>query len=479
MTFLKSTIFRYLVICFVAWGVLFFASIESAVAIWIRSETFAHCFIILPICIYLIRLKWPQLNNAQLKPSLLPLIFLLPTLAIWLFGSMAQVLVIEQAATFALLPLIIWIVMGNQVARILLFVFLFWMFSVPVGEFLVPQLQELTADITVWSLQMTGIPVYREGLYIAIPGGLFEVAVACSGIRYLIASFTLGTLFAYLNFNGFKKRLIFILFSIVLPLLANGIRAYGIVIIAHLSDMKYATGVDHLVYGWLFFGVVIFIMFTIGGRWADPAPKAVAQINPNGPAMQTSQLVKPLVILTLLLGSAFAYKLAFENQVSEYKPDIRPIFRNSTALQDSSWLPTYKGAAEEITGHHDGVDYFFAYYNANVQGSELISGGNHLFNIERWSIVESQSHENYRTMEITDNFGRKRLISYAYVVPWHMSHKALEIKLVQAIEALLGQAQIGYVLMISMPVDDQSDRQTFMQRSANLFTPQLRELVGG
>jgi hypothetical protein len=28
--------------------------------------------------------------------------------------------------------------------------------------------------------------------------------------------------------------------------------------------------VDHLIYGWVFFGIVIMIMFMIGARWSEP-----------------------------------------------------------------------------------------------------------------------------------------------------------------------------------------------------------------
>jgi len=38
------------------------------------------------------------------------------------------------------------------------------------------------------------------------------------------------------------------------PIIANWLRAYMIVMIGHLSGNKLAVGVDHLIYGWLFFG---------------------------------------------------------------------------------------------------------------------------------------------------------------------------------------------------------------------------------
>lgn len=480
MTFLKSSIFKYLLAIFAAWSVLFYSSIESTFAIWYRSETFAHCFIILPICIYLIKLKWGKLNNAELKPSLLALLFVVGTLVIWLFGSMAQVLVIEQIATFAMLPLMIWCLLGNQIARILMFASFFWLFSVPAGEFLIPQLQELTADITVLAIELTGIPVYREGLYIYIPGGIFEVAVACSGIRYLIASFTLGTLFAYLNYTSIKKRAIFIAFSIVLPLIANGIRAYGIVMIAHLSDMKYATGVDHLIYGWLFFGVVILIMFTVGGRWADPIPESEVAADPSGPKMDFSGLVKPGAGLVILLAAAISYKVVFENPISDVDPKIASVFSADIAIAETSWLPIFNNPTKVVTGSDSGIDYYYAYYNANIQGQELINGRNKIYNIERWSIVTDDANERFRTLEVIDNYGRSRLMTYAYVTPWHVTHKSLEIKLVQALQALIGQPQNGFVLVLSKPIENrQQDKLELEQKAQQIFDGSAQALLSG
>ena len=42
-----------------------------------------------------------------------------------------------------------------------------------------------------------------------------------------------------------------------------------IVMLAHLTNNKLATGVDHLIYGWLFFGVVMLALFWVGSWWRD------------------------------------------------------------------------------------------------------------------------------------------------------------------------------------------------------------------
>ena len=475
----NSSIFRLLVLCFLAWGGLFYSTIESTVAIWYRSETFAHCFIILPICIYLIKLRWRQLNEAVIRPNYKVILFILPVIGIWLLGSLANLLVLEQAAVFLVLPLVIWVVLGNQVARLLAFTLAFWMFSVPVGEFLVPELQDLTADITVWALQMSGIPIYREGLYLAVPGGLFEVAAACSGIRYLIASFTLGTLYAYLNYNSKKKRIFFIIFSIALPLIANGIRAYGIVLIAYLSDMKYATGVDHLVYGWVFFGFVILVMFAIGNIWADPIEESdkEPETKPNTASVLPS--VYSLMAVAAVIGLSYTYKLAIENPEPDVTPDLESVFVVESEIADTSWQPKFRNASTERKGHQNGTDYYLAYYDRNIQGQELINETNIIYNGERWTIVSNVNHGSFRLIQITNTGGKFRLIAYSYANSWMVSPSAIKVKLSQAFQAFLGIPQTGIVLIMSKEmtnVNREEVTSALVEQASEVYTPSLRKL---
>ncbi len=93
-------------------------------------------------------------------------------------------------------------VFGNDVTRRILYPLAFLFFAVPAGDFLMPTLMDHTADFTVMALRLSGVPVFREGNYFTIPSGNWSVVEACSGLRYLIASITLGVLFAYLNYRA-------------------------------------------------------------------------------------------------------------------------------------------------------------------------------------------------------------------------------------------------------------------------------------
>jgi EpsI family protein len=147
--------------------------------------------------------------------------------------------------------------------------------------------------------------VFREGLMFVIPTGQWSVVEACSGVRYLIASFMVGTLYAYLMYTSTLRRLVFMGVSLLMPLVANWVRAYMIVMLGHLSNNQLATGVDHLIYGWLFFGLVIFLLFAVGVRWSEPSPppavastsEAPAASPPRAATQATFAVVVALVLL--------------------------------------------------------------------------------------------------------------------------------------------------------------------------------------
>ncbi|MDP1898937.1 MAG: exosortase A [Rubrivivax sp.] len=251
-------------------GLLYRDTAMVMAGIWWRSETFAHCMLVLPISLWLVWRRREPL--AALTPQAQPWV-LLPLLAVatvWLLSDLVVVNAGAQFAFVAMLVLTVPAVLGLAVAREILFPLLFLFFAVPFGEFAVPTMMELTADFTVYALQVTGVPVFREGQNFVIPTGSWSVIDECSGVRYLMASFMVGTLFAYLNYRSYLRRTVFMAVALVLPILANWFRAYIIVMLAHLSGNRIATGVDHILYGWVFFGLIIFIMFIVGARWSQP-----------------------------------------------------------------------------------------------------------------------------------------------------------------------------------------------------------------
>lgn len=255
----------------------------AMVGIWSRSDTFAHAYLVLPISIWLVWRRRDVLARMTPRPQPWLLVPMAVVAGMWLLADLVTVNAATQFALVAMLVMAVPAMLGLAVAKAILFPLLFLFFAVPFGEFLLPMLMEHTADFTVAALRLSGVPVYREGLRFVIPTGSWSVVEACSGVRYLIASFMVGTLFAYLNYRSTTRRVVFMAVSIVVPIVANWLRAYMIVMLGHLSGNTIAVGVDHLIYGWVFFGVVIMILYLIGARWAEPdaAPAAATAAQPG------------------------------------------------------------------------------------------------------------------------------------------------------------------------------------------------------
>lgn len=364
----------------------------SMISIWLRSDTFAHGFLILPISAWLVWDKRQDLINLTPKPEYRALVVLFGAGFLWLLGNIVDALVVQQLALVVMLISGLWMVLGNQVCLAILFPLLFLLFAVPMGEELVPSLMEFTADFTVKLIQITGIPVYREGLFFSLPSGEWSVVEACSGIRYLIASITLGSLFAYLTYSSMTKRLIFMAAAIIVPIFANGMRAYIIVMLGHFSDMTVAVGVDHLIYGWVFFGIVMLILFSIGAIWRDPeehSPMASDNVDMAALVSQNSTAgFWRAGAVTLLVVSFWPLASFGLNQYQPAKassPVQAPVGTNGwqrIEKQVWAWEPEIIGAdsvALQFYRKGDAVVSLSLWQFLNQkQGTELVSSQNHL-----------------------------------------------------------------------------------------------------
>ncbi len=388
----------------------YYVTSASTVAIWSRSETFAHGFLIFPISAYLIWSRRHQIAAFAPEPDLRGL-FVLALLGLgWLAADLARVLVVQQLALVAMIPALVFTLLGWRVTWAMAFPLAFLLLAVPMGEFLIPHMMNFTADFTVAALQLTGIPVYREGTFFTIPSGNWSVVEGCSGLRYLIASFTLGTLYGYLTYRSLKKRLLFAAASIVVPIIANGLRAYMIVMIAHLSDMRLALGVDHYIYGWVFFGVVMLLLFWIGSFWREdeagaPPSRAMPAVVPAPGAGRGKVLAAAIAALAVAgLWPAYAY-YAEARAPKDFQINlVAPVAANGwqPVSPFTDWLPHYSGTdahlAQTYRKGDKTVAVFLAYYRYQRQGAELVNSMNEM--IPQKDPVWSNVGEKDRTADL-------------------------------------------------------------------------------
>ncbi|MEL6531209.1 MAG: archaeosortase/exosortase family protein, partial [Pseudomonadota bacterium] len=102
---------------------------------------------------------------------------------------------------------------------------------------------------------------------------LFIVAEACSGVKFLIAMVTLAILVCFTRFESWTKRAVFMSAAIVIPIIANGIRAWGTIYIAQSQGVEFAAGFDHIFYGWIFFAIVVALVLAGAWRFFEREPE--------------------------------------------------------------------------------------------------------------------------------------------------------------------------------------------------------------
>lgn len=365
-------------------GLFFLGTFASIVAIWSRSDTFAHGYFILPISLYLIWTNRESLKRLTPRPdarALVPLAFLG---MVWLAATLAGVLVVEQYAVVAMIPVVVWAVLGPTLAWAMAFPLGYLLLMVPVGEALIPTMIDHTAAFTVTALRFSGVPVLQEGNFLTLPTGNWSVVEACSGLRYLIACVTMGLLFAYLTYRSWSRRVVFIAASVVVPIVANWFRAYMIVLLGHLSGMKLAVGVDHLIYGWVFYGVVMFLLLWAGSKFSDRDERERPEPVVSGGTLPSSRfaLVAVAVILTAGVWPLWA---DFATPEGGTYPEIEIMLPErvatwSAADRGASWRPVYLGADARVGRIYESGDDFvglhLAYFADQRQGAELVNSSN-------------------------------------------------------------------------------------------------------
>jgi exosortase A len=461
----KKSLFICLLIIVVAWILVFWQGLITAIDVWLVSDIFNHCLFVLPGSLFLIYLKRYELDLNYFKPNYFVLLFCTGSLTLYAIGLAGDVQLFMHVATFTFLPLIIWAFIGNHLALKILFPLVFMLFCIPIGEELIPALQEVTADLSMVMLNWTGIPIYRNGLFIEIPQGRFLVAEACSGISFFIASIVIGSLYAYLNIHSTKRRVAFLLISIAFPIIANGIRVFGIILTGYLTDMEQAVGADHLIYGWVFFSLVLVCLLGIGELIREKQPLVVNRhfddLNKETlPNKLFYQSIVGIVILMLAFSLWFKMINSQPNMASNLVLNLSEHAKQSN--YQSTWKPKFKEPSQEVQYRrmvqNISIDIYLAWYP--IGHGELITSLNKLYTEKSWTLKSSHSFQlnTGQTMPIATivSHNNKRLLSFWYVIDGEIFTNNRIAKLYEIYKILMGSHIGSGLIAISQQTDNAS-----------------------
>jgi exosortase A len=240
---------------------------------WWNIDTYNHLLLVPPIMAWLVMLRADDLAAIAPRPFAPALVLVAGALALWWAGRVHDINLIAHAGAVGAVLALVPAMLGLRAAALLALPLGMGAFLVPFGDEIIPPLQLITADIAIALTHWSGIPAEIDGIYIDTPAGLFIVAEACSGVKFLIAMVALGVLVAFTRFVSWRRRAVFLAACIIVPILANGVRAWATIYVAQFIGAELATGFDHIVYGWIFFAVVVAALLAGAWRYFERDPE--------------------------------------------------------------------------------------------------------------------------------------------------------------------------------------------------------------
>ena len=280
---------------------LFFPEESSAFHVWKTSTAYNHCFLIIPIACWLIFERRHNLSGLQTKPTALAIVPFCWFVCAWLVANRLGVMEGRQLSAVGIVQSVLFGALGWRVYKTLSPGFLYLFFLVPFGGFLVPTLQAFTTSFTAFFLNLLEIPNYVSGFTIQIAAGTFQIAEACAGLRFLIAAIAFSVFYSLLFFRSPARRIIFVALSVIVPIIANGFRALGIVWLGAELGSAQAAATDHIVYGYIFFSCVIGILIWLGLAFREDHNRGAPRRTQTMNSSRSASAIKALLVTTAII----------------------------------------------------------------------------------------------------------------------------------------------------------------------------------
>jgi exosortase A len=448
---------------------LFPFEVTSAVRIWLVSPTFNHCALILPLSLFMVWQRRRALNPEDISPTvwaIMPLVLLTP---VWLVAWLAGILEAQQFAMMTILQAVLLALFGPKFYRKLAGPLLYLYFLIPSGAFLIPPLQAFTANFAVMGLHVLRIPVFSTGAVIDTPTGTFAVAEACAGLRFLIASLAFGVFFAIVTYRSLLRRALFVMLSVVLPIVANGFRVLGLIAAAQWVGSPSVVVADHVIYGWMFFSIILVALVALGHLFSDRhkleeeqgwIPESSHGFNAR---MTRIGLTAGLCALVILPGPLVAAFLSAPELLPLPKspPRVSPPWRLSNT--QSEWKPVLvrptRAFSDAFVLGGTKLDRYVAVYAGNSRTSNLVRSASREADEKVWTFDSASSGEL--------NIGRRRIpvristwlrgserrkVWSFYVVGGEPVASSVRARMDQLLADLTGKRCLGGYVALSMDV---------------------------
>lgn len=465
-------------------------NVTSMVSIWNRNSAYNHCWMVLPIALFLAWERRYRLAGLPLQPFWPGIVLLAGFVLAWIVARGASILEGQQFAIIGMIQALLLVILGRKIFRAQIFPILYLLLLVPSGGFLLPFLQTIATKITVILLSLTSIPFYAEQFYIQLPVGLFFVAPGCAGLNFILAALALSMVYADIMYKGWRRKLACVSIWVAVAVLANGVRIFVILVLAQMTDKKLAIVDDHILYGWGFFIIILFGLMWAGKYFANLIHDESAEPIRIMPATAAPGALLGAGITALLVIGIPIFYVHSALAAGEAKRDLSiamPQLLGQSQLSGKGelWPQAFQNA--DLAGlwqyqrNGEKVDLAIGYFWDQWEGHEAASQMNFSTGpesaqiIRRNSVTVELSGAPRILREFTIRAGaREYLVWNWFCAGNHMTQNPFQVQLRTAIEKL--QLRDGPAAIFTLMTPDGSDAEELL-KSFLLELTASRELL--
>ena len=279
-TFYLSWKGRLVILAVVLVGLGFFLyqdALRGLISSVLHREGSSHGLFVPFISGYFLWLKREKIRRVKIDFSLLSGAIMIVVALLLLYFSRNSTEITLPALSFVLVASgLVLALFGMQLFKEVAFPLLFLATMIPLPETIYYQIGEfMRRSVTtgsVWLTQLLQVPIYREGYTIQLPTTKIFIAMGCSGIRYLLSYFVFSLPYAYLCKNSFRGRILVVLASFPIAVVAGVLRLTSIYLAVYFISPFMAQSRPHIVLSWFVFLAVLLVAITLDqslSRWRE------------------------------------------------------------------------------------------------------------------------------------------------------------------------------------------------------------------
>ncbi len=372
---MNRTLYLKLGILLLLSAALFYDTFTYMVSRWNLGDN-NYCYLIPLVVAYLVYEKWEDFRKVTASSSWKGLYLLVPGIMLYWFGELAGEYFTLYLASWLIFVGIVWMMFGWKKMRVIGFALLMILTMFPLPSFfssrLSLQLKLISSKLGVDLMHLLGMAAYRSGNIIDLGFTQLQVVDACSGLRYFFPLIIMGLLVAYTSKTAMWKKVIVVLSTIPLVVMANSVRIAGTALLYEHIGPEVAEGFFHDFAG--FFMFIASILVLVPEIWLlnrlFPEKAVHKSLNGKGitdacpvtdqtDSARTGPLMPPQFIAAgIILAATFIVSHGIEFR--EIIPIKKPF--STFPMQIGKWHGTIETMKQKFIDALDFSDYLLANY---------------------------------------------------------------------------------------------------------------------